>query len=259
VLDVAPVGQSVQASFMDSLKQSVHDEPVLAYHGTALSNIPRILDVGLRIPGSKSGVRVVHGSAHGVGIYTAKEGNASLSRGFCNSDNMLVCGVIDNDPEPEEVKIEMARDKQIRLKPTHRATRRPRSVVQAVPLPLRMLGRLPMTKDGVVRHVGGAMVIFDEARVAPLLVARNFMTASSLALPQSVRYVTLDLLRPNPNRVRQGQVGRNQYIVGEERLFESWQPGDYHRLLKTVKRRMVAKDLSRQRMQARAIKDLLMA
>jgi len=255
VLDVATVGHSVQTSFMDCLRGSVHDEPVLAYHGTALSNIPRILDVGLRIPGSKSGVRVVHGSAHGVGIYTAKEGNASLSRGFCNSDNMLVCGVIDNDPEPEEVVIEMARDRQIRLRPAHRATRKPQSVTQAAARPLRMFGALPMTKDGAVRHVGGAMVIFDEARVAPLFVARNFYGAHPTPLfPQSVQCVTLDLLRPNPNCARQGQVGRNQYIVGDERLFESWQPGSYHRNTKTVKRRMVAKDRSRLRMQARAIK-----
>lgn len=35
------------------------------------------------------GHTVKNGSAHGVGIYTARLGSAQLSKGFCDSDQML--------------------------------------------------------------------------------------------------------------------------------------------------------------------------
>jgi hypothetical protein len=53
--------------------------PTMLFHGTRGCNVASIVDRGLLIPGS-GGVRVLNGTAHGVGIYTAT--NASTSRGY---------------------------------------------------------------------------------------------------------------------------------------------------------------------------------
>lgn len=52
------------------------------------------------MPGHTSGVRVANGSAHGVGVYTARMENPSLSLGFARDcrgyKKLLVCGVLDD-------------------------------------------------------------------------------------------------------------------------------------------------------------------
>lgn len=54
---------------------------------------------GLLIPGFQSGIRVVNGSAYGVGIYLATEANTSL--GYVRDGNkMFVCAVL---PDPGKV------------------------------------------------------------------------------------------------------------------------------------------------------------
>lgn len=60
---------------------------------------------GLLVPGFQSGVRVVNGSAYGVGIYLATE--ASTSLGYVREGNkMLVCAVL---PAREKVVISQSR------------------------------------------------------------------------------------------------------------------------------------------------------
>ncbi|CAJ1443463.1 unnamed protein product [Effrenium voratum] len=68
-----------------------------AFHGTDPANYRSIFQHGLLIPGAEFGnkLRVVHGAAHGRGIYTANVDAAWLSKGFCTQASMLVCAVLD--------------------------------------------------------------------------------------------------------------------------------------------------------------------
>lgn len=52
---------------------------------------------GLLIPGQGNELRVLHGSACGLGIYTTKPESAATSRAYCDAPRMLVCGVLDTD------------------------------------------------------------------------------------------------------------------------------------------------------------------
>ena len=76
--------------------------PKILFHGTQIQNIPKIAATGLQVPGS-SGIKVVNGSVHGVGIYAANE--PSMSIYYCssltNNLRMLACvGLVSNsDPD----------------------------------------------------------------------------------------------------------------------------------------------------------------
>mmetsp|Transcript_71916 Transcript_71916/g.164920 ORF Transcript_71916/g.164920 Transcript_71916/m.164920 type:complete len:508 (+) Transcript_71916:29-1552(+) len=222
--EIALLNRTVQERFLSQLLKFQYSEPVLGFHGTAKKNIGSILAQGLRIPGNGN-VRVAHGSVHGVGIYTAKQGSSCLSRSFCDSDQMLVCGVIDNGPTLQDNR------RQSRSRPTHKPSRKPTSVKSPV-----ILGRQVLHRDGVVRHVGSAMVVFDESRVAPLLVARGVSRPGRVMQPSYQQLPTR-----NTNNVQDSSLGRCQFRIAGERVFESWQPGQFHRSEKTVKRRIVAK------------------
>jgi len=225
-LAVASTSPVVQERFWSQLLRFGCPEPLVAFHGTAKRNFHSILSQGLRIPGN-GGVRVIHGSAHGVGIYTAKQGASFLSKTFCDSDQMLVCGVIDDGSKIRD------HCRQPRLRPTHKSTRKPVGTKSQA----RMLGRQVLHRDGVVRHVGSAMVIFDESRVAPLLVASNIARPGTTWLPG---WQQIQRWPPrNSNVVQDGSLGRRQFRIGGERVFESWQPGHYSRSAKAVKRRIV--------------------
>lgn len=64
--------------------------PVMLTHGTNTKNIPGIVASGLVVPTKDGPVRVLNGSAHGVGIYTGRQ--ASLSLGFSRGCGaMFVC------------------------------------------------------------------------------------------------------------------------------------------------------------------------
>lgn len=135
----APVSKEVQARFLGCMRETGITSATPAFHGSAAENYSSIYEKGLLIPGKKTGVKVVHGSAHGVGIYTAQIHKPSLSAGFCSEPRMLVCGVLDD----------------------------------AMPaMSTERVGRLSVTaKSEVIKHVGDAMVVFDEARVVPLFEA----------------------------------------------------------------------------------------
>merc|ERR1719424_2106631 len=53
-----------------------------AFHGTSSVNFPSIFERGFLIPGQGNELRVAHGSAHGLGIYTASINSPPLSWGF---------------------------------------------------------------------------------------------------------------------------------------------------------------------------------
>ena len=68
-----------------------------AFRGTYAKNYPSIFSRGLLIPGLGDGadLPIVHGAAHGRGIYTANIDAPWLSKGFCDDHSMLVCAVLD--------------------------------------------------------------------------------------------------------------------------------------------------------------------
>eukprot|EP01006_Ploeotia_vitrea_P057890 TRINITY_DN68436_c0_g1_i1.p1 TRINITY_DN68436_c0_g1~~TRINITY_DN68436_c0_g1_i1.p1 ORF type:complete len:578 (+),score=63.00 TRINITY_DN68436_c0_g1_i1:34-1767(+) len=90
----APVANSVVHKFMSALRRS-GEEPEMHFHGTDDSNITKILQQGFQVPGKGNNLKVVNGSVHGVGIYTARE--ASTSVGYARNHKMLVCAVL---PDP---------------------------------------------------------------------------------------------------------------------------------------------------------------
>merc|ERR1712228_109676 len=79
---------------MQSIREMPSGELRPAFHGTNAANHSSIFERGLLIPGEGNELRVVHGAAHGKGVYTANVDAAWLSRGFCYNPQMLVCAVL---------------------------------------------------------------------------------------------------------------------------------------------------------------------
>ena len=65
--------------------------PEIVYHGTSEYNLPSIVSKGLLVPGTER-VRVVHGSACGVGIYVGTSPVISLC--YSSSSKLLVCALL---------------------------------------------------------------------------------------------------------------------------------------------------------------------
>lgn len=137
------------------------------FHGTNPANIASIYERGLLIPGMGNDLQVAHGSAHGLGIYTANLDHANLSYGFGGRNGLLVCGVLDD----------------------------------AVQLPVpKSVGNLTVTAESeAVRHVGGAVVVFDPRRVAPLF----HVLAPKVARIKHNCMRRLDKCLPKQNKKRQ--------------------------------------------------------
>eukprot|EP00760_Papus_ankaliazontas_P023024 PhM_4_TR19121/c0_g1_i1/m.66722 len=89
----AVVGESPLQRFSAAVNdaKSAHRQPVLevVFHGTAAANIPSICCRGLLVPNTVSDVKVSNGSAYGVGVYTARVPNISVSYAR-NTDLMFV-------------------------------------------------------------------------------------------------------------------------------------------------------------------------
>merc|ERR1712224_208175 len=235
--------------------------PTPAYHGTAAKNISSISSRGLLIPGHGD-VRVAHGSAHGVGIYTAKLGSSMLSKGFCDSDKLFVCGVID---AKGEAATQCAFQ---RLSRHHRQHRKP-AAWKSQPAP--MMGRFMVHKESnLVRHVGSAMVVFDERNVAPLFVASGIIrhTVSRWRIPnRSQCLVSQASVTPqrelNAKSIAQGgfaMVGRHQALMQETNEIV-WLPPDVEEKIsaKKVKRRIEhkRKDIQRRADREEKLRSLL--
>jgi len=136
-----PLSETVKKSFFAAVGGDLSGVVRPAYHGTDSKNLNSIYSKGLLIPGAGNDLRVLHGAAHGRGIYTAKIHDARLSWGFARGA-VLICGVLD-DAVPKESP--------------------------------EMMGSFQVTQESTnIRHVGNAMVVFDPRRVAPLWEARSF-------------------------------------------------------------------------------------
>merc|ERR1719221_2001585 len=94
----APMHADVVDRFLNAL-ENWPDEQLkitVGVHGTR-ADFGSIFRRGLLIPGENNGVRVVNGSANGVGIYTANLNAAWLSVRFCADaahPEMLVCAIL---------------------------------------------------------------------------------------------------------------------------------------------------------------------
>merc|ERR1712039_939531 len=134
----APLAPEVQTSFLEVWKNDAGPTVALrpVFHGTNKKNLASIFERGFLVPGMGNGLKVVNGSAHGLGIYTANLGAATLSRGFSRgAEGLLVGGVLD-DAKPVDSNQLCGN--------------------------LRLLAESP-----AVRHVGVATVVFDPRHVAP--------------------------------------------------------------------------------------------
>merc|ERR1712232_427389 len=138
-LEPANLASEVKLRFVQAWLGNPQASLCPAFHGTRKSNILSIYEGGLLIPGVGNSLPVVHGSAHGLGIYTAALNNASLSYAFAGAaGKMLVCGVLDDS---------------VKLKSST----------------AQLIGRQNVVAEsGYIRRVGDAIVIFDAALVAPL-------------------------------------------------------------------------------------------
>lgn len=153
-LEKAEVAKPVQQKFMEAMDSGYPIIPT--FHGSNAQNYSSILQRGLLIPGRNNELRVVNGSVHGKGIYTARLSNPQLSAGFCTDPKLLVCGVLDD----------------------------------AAGVANRSNGHFQVhAQSNAVKHVGDAVVVFDESRVVPLFQA----SAQTFSRPHWGR-------APNPNK-----------------------------------------------------------
>ena len=104
-LEEIRLSQEVQNRFFKQISKNGMGEMRPAFHGTNADNYPSIFERGLLIPGLGLGadLEIVHGAAHGRGIYTANVDAAWLSKGFCTKPSMLVCAVLDSDKQVHHV------------------------------------------------------------------------------------------------------------------------------------------------------------
>mmetsp|Transcript_60376 Transcript_60376/g.155606 ORF Transcript_60376/g.155606 Transcript_60376/m.155606 type:complete len:459 (+) Transcript_60376:72-1448(+) len=155
--------REVRSRFRQACRSNKH-KLMVGYHGTKEKNIGSIARRGLLVPNhEENGVKVANGSAHGVGVYTAQLGSASLSLGFCDSRSLFVCAICDTSRELGESETWT----QPRWTPSS-------TVVQTVfpvqtLLPRRSNHKVTRGSEEVI-HAGSAMVVFDERFVVPLFL-----------------------------------------------------------------------------------------
>lgn len=254
-LEPADISESVQNKFMGRVTTNGRGMlPTFGYHGTKNSNIPSILSRGLLVPGQKSGISVAHGSSHGVGIYTGLPGAAGLSRVFCDSSNMLICGAVDPDAKPITNVEKSTVAPQVHK--NHRwqySVRRARRGQQAWPCEDR--------ENAVLRVAGAARIFFDDSFVTPLFIAQQRTATSAVpnpgpwapvptraGLPTREEVLFSKAIDPNTNAAGHVWVGRQRTFI-EKSGERVWSPPEPSRGWNEihVKRRAVAKERDRKR------------
>jgi len=78
-------------------KSSGKERPLLLFHGTLESNLPRIKEQGLLVPSQENGITVRNGDQHGVGIYLSNSNGVMTSLGYCDRSKLIVCAVIPHE------------------------------------------------------------------------------------------------------------------------------------------------------------------
>lgn len=252
----ADVSMKVEQKFMAAVGES-GEVPTFGYHGTRQANIPSILERGLLVPSDETGVRVANGAAHGIGIYTGLPGAAGLSRGFCDSDKMIICGVVDpkaepvNLPEdPDEAGTPSGCTGQERPRQPfvggHRQSRK--HVPTAPAAALAQTGGLPFPHEnrdeGHLKVCGAARIFFEDSYVAPLFVAKR--PGTDLVPPASEARL---------NMLSAEQAGRGQVLIRQTGRTV-WRPPEPSRGWNEirVKRVLVRKERDAERNAARRVK-----
>jgi len=100
---LAPIASAASGRFMTRLAQlrPAERDVALAFHGTPLQNMQSICERGLLVPDPhRNGIRVAHGSALGVGIYTAQDANYSAGYASSTSTTIFACAVLTTGAVP---------------------------------------------------------------------------------------------------------------------------------------------------------------
>ncbi|CAE7018352.1 unnamed protein product [Symbiodinium sp. CCMP2456] len=98
-LSPTPLSSSVRNGFLQTYSEGRGGDLLPTFHGTNVSNHASIFERGLLIPDKDTnGLMVIHGSAHGLGTYSASLENPLLALGFVRpyKSALLVCGVVDD-------------------------------------------------------------------------------------------------------------------------------------------------------------------
>jgi len=244
------LSSSVEDRFVKTVQMS-GAVPSAGYHGTAKHNFDKIFRQGLVVPVKGSGVKVVNGSAHGVGIYTAKQGAASLSRSFCDSEDMLICGVVTKQVEKGKDDAEAKRPKMVNY---HRDHHKPERLFKGNPK--KMGFHTVYRDDTIIREVGSARVIFKEEFVAPLFVAEG----AGRRLPVPAVLDPNKTIPENPNKTGHETRGGKQQELIQENGERIWMPPTAERdwNARRVKRMLKDKELAQSRSNDRAVKAALL-
>jgi len=137
-MEPAPVSRQLKEKFERSCCE-LSGSLIATYHGSNSENYASICEKGLLIPGRGNDLEIVHGRAHGRGIYTASVDAPWLSMCFSTEKRLLVCGVLD-DSENRFLERHVIRGLEVK------------------------------GKSAAILHVGDAVVVFDDRRVVPLFM-----------------------------------------------------------------------------------------
>jgi len=79
----------------DELKEYYpYVKPILAFHGTASTNIPNIIHAGLRAPSDDPEINSGYFTPWGKGVYLSPDPNIALAKAHGEYKMLLVCGVL---------------------------------------------------------------------------------------------------------------------------------------------------------------------
>jgi len=98
-LSPTPLSSGVRSGFLQTYSEGRGGDLLPTFHGTNASNHASIFERGLLIPDKDTnGLRVINGSAHGLGTYSASLENPRLALNFVPpaQSALLVCGVVDD-------------------------------------------------------------------------------------------------------------------------------------------------------------------
>ncbi|CAE7355701.1 unnamed protein product [Symbiodinium natans] len=139
-------------------------------HGTNVNNHASIFERGLLIPDpATNGLTVVHGSAHGLGVYSASVSNPCLALGFVQGHGqaaVLVCGVVDD--------------------------------TSCLAMPQQYCGRMCRRESSNIRVVDDAVIALTSDRIAPLFKVDYVQRTRQSAAPVAKKAGSHP--RPQPKR-----------------------------------------------------------
>lgn len=146
--------EKVQKRFFDACRDLSHSISI-GYHGTKKGNLSAIARNGLMVPGKASGIGIANGSAHGIGVYTARLGQAALSKRFSDTGAVFVCAICDTSSRTDDFVPSAVR------------------VMRNDDFPKRRyIGNHNVKQESdEVLHVGHAMVVFEDRCIVPLFLA----------------------------------------------------------------------------------------